>query len=774
MSATTPAAAGRFIGARVHRREDRRLLTGHGTYVDDIALPGMLHAAFVRSPLARAKITHIDTSAAEALPGVVAVWTGREPLPLLPLAPWPTPSQATLPATYPLAIDDVRFVGDPVAVVVADSRYIAEDACELVDVDYEPLPPLVDYRRAAEHPPIHPDLADNVSWALQSPDDPALDAAFVAAEHVFVETIRAGRVTNVPMETRGIVADWRPGADELVVWLSTQNPHQARDYFAQIHALAVNQVRVIMRDVGGGFGQKGFHGRDELCVTLLSRRLGRPVKWIEDRQENLIASNHARAEEVVVKVATSRDGVIEAIFVDFLDDVGAYPNFPPEAIPMVFQLMFPGPYRVPRYGWRVRTVFTNTCARSAYRGPWMLETTARETVMDMIARELGIDPAEIRRRNVLTPDDLPHTTPSGAQYTDISPAATLEQALELAGYDAFAAEQERARAEGRYLGMGISLYVEPTAMGGGSAFGVEVANVRVEPSGVVSVLMGTASHGQSLETTMAQVVAEHLGVPIEDVVLVQGDTATAPYGGGTAGTRSAVAAGGVARICALALREKVLEIAGHLLEAATGDLEIAEGVIAVKGSPEATITLAEVAAVAYGDTTRLPDGVEPGLEHTSRYSTPLRTFSNAAHVCTCEVDVRTGLVTLIDYVVSEDCGVMINPTVVEGQIAGGVVQGIGAALLEHMVYDEEGNPMAITFKDYLMPTAALVPDIRYGHVETPSSTPGGHKGVGEGGTIGAAAAVINAVADALSPWGARITTQPITPSRVLELVGAEA
>jgi carbon-monoxide dehydrogenase large subunit len=768
---TYPAAAGRFIGARVQRREDQRLLTGHGRYVDDVALPGMLHAAFLRSPLARARILSIDTTAAEALPGVVCVWTGRRELPLLPIAPWPSPSHATLPATHPLAIDDVRFVGDPVAVVVAESRYVAEDACELIDVEYEPLVPLVDYRLAMEAPPIHPDLADNVSWALESPHDPDLAAAFAACDHVFEETIRSGRVTNVPMETRGIVAQWQPGAEELTVWLSTQSPHQARDYFAQIHELAVNHVRVIMGDVGGAFGQKGFHGRDELCVTMLSRALARPVKWIEDRQENLMASNHARAEEVAVRVGTSHEGVIEAVFVDFLDDVGAYPNFPPEAVPMVFQLMFPGPYRVPHYGWRVRTVFTNTCARSAYRGPWMLETTARETVMDMLARELGIDRAEIRRRNVLRDGDLPHTTKSGATYEDISPAATLEQALELAGYDGFAARQERARSEGRHLGMGISLYVEPSAMGGGSAFGVEVANIRIEPTGMVNVLMGTASHGQSLETTMIQVVAEHLGVAIEDVVLVQGDTASAPYGGGTAGTRSAVTAGGAARISALQLRVKVLEIAAHLLEAAPADLEIADGVISVAGSPEVSITLAEIAAVAYGDTTRLPDGVQPGLENTARYSAPPWTYSNAAHVCTCEVDVETGIVTLLDYAVSEDCGVMINPMIVEGQIAGGVAQGIGSALLEHMPYNEDGNPLAITFKDYLLPSCDVVPDIRYAHIETPSSTPGGHKGVGEGGTIGAPAAIINAVADALSPWGARITSQPITPSMVLELVG---
>ncbi len=454
-------------------------------------------------------------------------------MPLVPLSDWPAPSGSAQPAAHPLAVDDVRYVGDPVACVVAASRYVAEDACELIDVDYEPLEPLVDYQRADEGPLVHPDLGSNVAFAAESPPDPELEAVFESADHVLVETIRAGRVSNVPMETRGLVARWEPGADQLTIWLSTQNPHQLRDYFAELHELPTNNVRVIMGDTGGAFGQKGFAGRDEVCVTLMARALARPVKWIEDRQENLMASNHARAEQTTVRVASTADGIIQAVHVDFLDDVGAYPNFPPEAIPMVFMLMFPGPYRVPATGGRSARCSPTTCMRSAYRGPWMLETTARETVIDLLARDLGIDRAEIRRRNVLQPEDLPHKTGSGLDYENVSPAATLEQVLEMSGYEAFKVEQEAARAQGRYLGLGVSLYIEPTAMGGGSSFGVEVANVRIEPSGKVNVLMGTASHGQSLETTMPQIVAEHLGVPLEDVTLVQGDTAVSPYGGGT-------------------------------------------------------------------------------------------------------------------------------------------------------------------------------------------------------------------------------------------------
>ncbi|HEY6761207.1 MAG TPA: xanthine dehydrogenase family protein molybdopterin-binding subunit [Baekduia sp.] len=765
----TRGGAGRFVGARVQRREDPRLLTGHGRYVDDVQLPGMVHAAFVRSPVARGAIRAIDVSEAQALPGVVAVLTGRDGWPLLP--PW-WPSEGQMPQLRPLAVDDVRFVGDPVAVVIAASRAIAEDACELVDVDYDVLEPVVSYLTAGAPgaPLVHPEMASNIVSATASPPDPDLDAAFAAADHVFSETIRSHRCTQVPMETRGLVATWEPGAGEMTVHLSGQVPHAARAYFAAALGLPESSVRVILGDVGGGFGQKAFHGRDELAVVLAARRVGRPVKWIEDRQENLTAASHAREEQMTVDLAVSAEGVIQAARIDHLVDAGSYPLQPADGTPGLVVAWFCGPYRIPAYGFSTTQVYTNTCALGPYRGPWAIETTAREIMMDIVARGLDLDPAELRRRNVLQAADLPYALPTGIVFDHVTPAATLEQVLELGGYDALRARQRAARAEGRLLGLGLSGYIEPTAFGGGRAMGIEAATIRVEPSGGVTVLMGLGSHGQGSETTMAQVIADHLGVALSDVVVVQGDTRSAPVGGGNAGSRAAVVGGAVAQLAAVKVRDKVFAIVAHLLEASPDDLQIEDGVVSVKGSPDAAVALTEVARIAYDDASRLPDGMEPGLEETARYSAPFATHSNATHLCVCEVDPDTGMVKILDYTVSEDCGVMINPTVVEGQIAGGVVQGIGGVLLEHAAYDEAGNPLAANFKDYLMPVADLVPDLRYGHVETPSSTPGGHQGAGEGGTIGAIAAVFNAVADALAPLGVRLTEQPLSPSRLLALI----
>jgi carbon-monoxide dehydrogenase large subunit len=746
--------AARFVGASVPRREDRRLLTGRGQFVDDVQLPGMLHVAFVRSPLARARIRSVGVAAAQELGGVVAVFTGQDGFPQLP--PW-WPSEAKVPAPGPLAVDDVRFVGDPVVIVVAESRYVAEDACELVDVEYEPLPPVVDYETAGRAGAElgHPELGTNVASTTASPPDPALDAAMSAADHVFKETIRSHRHAAVPMETRGIVASWSPASEELTVWMSGQAPHVARGYFSAALGLPEHAVRVIQKDVGGGFGQKAFQGRDELCVLMVAQRLGRPLKWIEDRQENLMAATHARQEQVTVELGVSDDGLIQGLRIEHLLDAGAYPAQPADGTPGLVIAWFTGPYKIPHYGFSTTQVYTNTCALGPYRGPWVIETTARETMLDIAARGVGIDPVELRRRNTIQAADLPHQLPTGIVFENISPAETLEQAVELSGYEAFREEQRRASADGRLLG-------------------IEAATIRIEPSGKVTVLMGLGSHGHSVETTMAQVVADALGVPFEDVILIQGDTASAPVGAGNLGSRSAVVGGAVAGICAQKVLGKVLDIAAHLMEAAPEDLELVAGMVAVKGSPSSRISLADVASVAYDAADRLPEGMEPGIEETTRYSAPFATHSNATHVCTCEVDRETGLVTLLGYTVSEDCGVMINPMVVEGQIAGGVVQGIGGVLLEHIPYDRDGNPLAVTFKDYLLPVAQLVPEIRIGHIETRSGTPGGHKGAGEGGTIGAVAAVVNAVADALAPLGVIVTTQPLSPSSVLSMIEESA
>ena len=774
---TSALTAGRFVGQSVRRKEDPRLLTGRGTYVDDVVVPGMLHAAFLRSDIARGRITRLDVDAARALDGVRAVLTAadlnhRAVGPMLP-SMFADGRQGPSAPMRALADGDVRFVGDPIAIVLAESRYVAEDACELVEVDYEQQRAVVDFERSEDDPElVHPELGSNVAGRMASPPDPELEEILATAPHVVTETFYQGRSTNVPMETRGIVAEWEPYGGQLHVRMSSQNPHEVRLCCSRILGVPEHCIRVSQSDVGGGFGQKYFMPREEMVVVLAAHLLGRPVKWIEDRRENLLASNHARTDRAVVTMALDDEGQILGARLDHLEDSGAYPMGGTGGVGMFVALLFPGPYRVPKLAWSTTAVWTNTCGRGAYRGPWMFETVAREQMLDVVARTIGIDPLELRRRNVVHREDLPYPAVSGMVYDHVSPEETLEQAAAIVGYDDFRATQRSARAEGRFLGIGIGLYIEPqTGMG---ALGVEAAIVRVEPSGTVTVLVGSGSHGQSLETTVAQVVAEHLGVDVDDVSVVQGDTASAPFGAGTGGSRSGPILSAAARQAALDVKDKALQIAAHLLEAAPNDLDLDGGHVTVRGTPTRSVPLAEVARVAYSESDLLPPGVEPGLEVVSRFKAPPVMYSNACHVCTCEVDPATGRVTITRYVVSEDCGVMINPMVVEGQIAGGVVQGIGGALYEEVVYDEDGNPLTTTFMDYLVPTAAESPAIEYGHVETPASTPGGHKGMGEGGAIGSPPAVFNAVADALAPLGVRLTRTPLGPSQLVAAIDAAA
>jgi carbon-monoxide dehydrogenase large subunit len=767
---SAPVAA-RFVGQSVQRKEDRRLLTGHGQYVDDVAPAGLLHGAFLRSELAKAAIAGIDTSAAAALPGVVAVFTWAEFNGRFGEA-WHAMLGEQLVVPPPLAITDVRHVGDPVAFVVAESRYVAEDACDLIAVDYEPGEPAVDYSTAAGDT----ERIVHAAWGLPSnamvampftPLTPDLDAAFADATHVVECTIEQNRYVPVPMETRGIVASWTPGRDELDVVCSTQSVHETRNFFARYLNVPEGNVRVTARDVGGGFGQKMFVFREECAVVLASRLLGRPVKWIEDRRENLISAPHSRNELGRVRVAVDGDGTIQAITVDHVADVGAYPACPAVMDPG----LLPGPYRIPRLGFSTSMAWTNTMGKGAYRGPWMFETTAREMALDVTAAQIGMDPVEFRRKNLLSAADLPFTSPSARVFEEITPLETLEQALAILDYEAFRREQAAARAEGRYLGVGISVYVEPTSMGSPTLY-TEAATVRVEASGKVVAYMGTTSHGQSIETTMAQIVADTLGVPYDDVTIVQADTQSTPYGPGTGGSRTAVIAGGAAREATEAVRAKVLAIAAHAMEASPDDLEISDGSVSVRGTPTRAMTLKEVAKLAYTMVDQLGPDVGAGLEATVRFR-PSRfpTWSNATHVCVVEVDANTWMPRIKRYIVSEDCGRMINPRIVEGQIFGGVVQGIGGVVLEDFVYDADGNPLTTTFMDYLLPTASDVPDIEVGHIETVSTTnPGGYKGMGEGGAIGAHAAVANAIADALAPFGVRVTKTPLGPHDIFKLV----
>jgi aerobic carbon-monoxide dehydrogenase large subunit len=777
MVMTAPAGTARYAGTRTPRVEDARLVAGEGSFVDDVSLPGMLHACFVRSPVARARIEAIDTSEALALPGVVAVFTAGD-LNGDVREQWHTAIGREAPETPhpPLADGEVRFVGDPVALVVAKDRYVAEDASELVIVDYDPLPPVADYAAAGETDAlVHEGYPGNVVGRMAGMPPTDVEAAFAAAPHVVAETFVQQAYAAVPMETRGMVLDWSRLSGELTIWAGSQVPHEVRIFCARLLGLAENRIRVIVRDTGGGFGQKAFVQREEMSLMLAVRRLPGPVKWIEDRRENLLAAGQARHEHGAAAMAFDEDGTILAARMDHVQDTGAYPTPWPVGSASVVGALFPGPYRVPLATFTSTSMFSNTQGRTPYRGPWQFESLAREVLLDIAARRIGIDPVELRRRNILAYDDLPYVSANGMPYADATPRETFEQALTMLDYDAFRREQAEARAAGRYIGVGTATYIEPTTPGFG-VYATEAATIRIEPSGQVNVYMAGGSSGNSIETTVVQMTADVLSVDIGDVSTIQGDTAVTPFGGGTCGSRSGSMTAGAIAEAGGRLRERLVTLAAHHLGVAPDQVELAGGRASAPGPDDASVSYAELAQLAYFAPDRLPPGLESGLEVSARYTTPSRfVWANATHVCTCEVDVATGQVTLLRYIVSEDCGPMVNPNVVEGQIAGGTVQGIGGALFEHLAYDPDGNPLATTFMDYLLPTAAEVPVIEYGHVETQGPGAGGYKGVGEGGAIGSPPAVVNAVADALTPFGVTITRLPLDPATVAGLIdGATA
>jgi carbon-monoxide dehydrogenase large subunit len=764
--------AARYAGERLRRVEDARLLTGHGTFVDDVSLPGMLHACFVRSPFARAAVRRIDGSAALALPGVHFVFTAADLNPGV-REQWHTSLGPRMPETPrpPLAEDEVRFVGDPVALVVAESRYLAEDAAERVEVDYEPLPAVVDYGEAEQSETlVHASHGSNLIGRFAPLPGSALDDVFDSAAHVVSETLHQQAVTPAPLEGRGLVVDYSRSTGELTIYASTQTPHEVRLFCSRLLGMPEHRIRVLTRDTGGGFGQKVMVQRDEMVLMLAAPKTGAPLKWVEDRRENLLAAGKSRQEHAEVRMAFDADGAIQAAYIDFVQDCGAYPTPWPVGTAASVGMLFPGPYRVPRAGFAARTVYTNTVGRMPYRGPWQFESLAREVLLDIAARQIGMDPVELRRRNLLRRDELPYANPNGMTYDNISPLETFEQALEMLDYEGFRARQAEARREGRYLGVGLSNYVEPSTPGQGY-YGTEAATIRIEPSGRVNVYVAGGSSGNSIETTVVQLAADALGASIEDVNTIQGDTAVTGFGAGTAGSRSASMTAGAVRETARVLRERIVAIAARELGAAADEIELCDSRAAVRGRPEAARSLQQIAHLAYFDTRKLPPGVPAGLEASARYSAEAQTiWVNATHLCTCEVDVETGRVEILRYIVSEDCGPMINPNVVEGQIAGGTVQGIGGVLFEHLAHDADGNPVTTTFMDYLLPTATDVPAIEYGHIETPGPGPGGYKGVGEGGAIGAPPAVVNAVADALSPFGVKLTRLPLSPARIAALL----
>jgi carbon-monoxide dehydrogenase large subunit len=767
----------RFVGARIPRVEDRRLLTGRGRYIDDLQPPNLLHATFLRSSVAHARVARVDVDAARLAPGVVAVFTGVEMAKLCgPVALPNMGPNIHLPEFHPLATDRVRFVGDPLAMVVATSRYLAEDAAELIEVDYDPLPVVADYETALDPavPPLFDDIGSNVV-GTSSTTAGDLATAFAAADRVLEVTLRQHRVANAPMETRGAIADYDPASEELTYHAATQSPHGLRMQLARTLGLPMERIRVLAGDVGGAFGLKGGVSRENFCLAAASRQLGRPVKWIEDRNEHLLASGHAREEMVTARVAVTDDGAVLAIDVDLLMDQGAYPwvPYPASLFAGMIERLLPGPYHLQAYAIRSTILATNKCTYVAYRGPWEMETWVRERLLDVVAHELDLDPAEVRRRNLVAgdPDDRLIT---GASLAGVSSRESLDRALELIGYAAFRVEQAAARAEGRHLGIGFATFIEASPGPADMRNGSEQARVRLEPDGHVTVITAQAPHGQGHETTLAQLAADELGVPLEHVRVVHGDTQLTPVSMvGTGGSRAAPWASGAVITTARRLKEKVLGIAAELLEISPADLDITDGLIVPRGVPEKAMPLAKLASRAILNPASLPPGVDRELEAFETFDGTGITgsgWSGGTHACTVEVDIETGRVTILRYVAVEDCGPVINPAIVEGQIAGGVAQGIGAVLYEHCVYDEDANPLTGTFVDYLLPTAVEIPTIEIDHLETDPDGELGFRGVGEGGAIVAPATLTSAIEDALHPLGVRIREQHLSPARILALV----
>jgi carbon-monoxide dehydrogenase large subunit len=734
----------------------------------------MLHACFVRSPFARAKINGIDASAALATPGVRAVFTAADLNPDVKEA-WHAVAGKDIPDTPrpPLAEGEAKFVGDPVALVVAESRYVAEDAVELVDVDYQALPAIADFtqaiRMAADSDVVvHEAYPDNVAGGMGgAPPD---EETFSSAAHVVSENVYQQIYAPVPIETRGLVVEWEGSSEELTMWASTQTPHELRAFCARLLGIPAQNVRVIMRDTGGGFGQKVVPMREDMCIMLAARKVPAALKWIEDRRENLMSAGQARHVDGNVRMAFDADGNILAADIDFVQDVGAYPTPYPVLTTAAIGMFFPGPYRVPKASFNYQTVFSNTAGLAAYRGPWQYETLTREILLDIAARKMHMDPVELRRRNILRGDDMPYVNPNGMPYDHVAPADTFEQAVKILDHEGFRKEQRDALTQGRYIGLGFSAYIEPTGAATGH-LATEGATIRMEPTGKINVYVNGGSTGNSIETTVVQLTADALGADIGDVATIQGDTAVTPYGAGTQGSRSGPMTAGAVNEAGTMLRKQIVAMAAHRLGVEQADIELGGSKAVVRDDPSKSVSFADIAYRSYYEPQQLPQGMAATLEATARFtSQTMIHWANATHACTCEVDVQTGHVTLTRYIVSEDVGPMINPNVVEGQIAGGTVQGIGGALLENMAYDDDGNPLSSTFVDYLLPTATEVPQIEFGHVEIPGPGVGGYKGCGEGGAIGSTPAVINAINDALAPLGVTLTRLPASPAAIVELI----
>ncbi|MDR5682875.1 MAG: xanthine dehydrogenase family protein molybdopterin-binding subunit [Armatimonadota bacterium] len=773
-------AVTQVFGARVRRREDPRLVTGTASYTDDLTLPDLCYAVFVRSPHAHARIRRVDTARAASVPGVVSILTGADiegkvnPIPCAWLVP---NADLKTPAHPAIAKDRVRYVGDPVAVVVAQTRAAAYDAAALVEVDYEPLPPVVDLEEAlAGKVLVHDDVPNNTAlrWAVNGGD---YDAAVGQPE---VRTLRQRLVNQrlIPnaMETRATMAQYNSGSGELTIWSTTQNPHIARVLLSGTVGVPEHKLRVVAPEVGGGFGSKIPHYPEEAVVGHLAMRLGRPVKWTEDRRENYQATTHGRDHIEDVEIAFRPDGTIVGIKVRTLANLGAYLSTAAPGVPTIlYGLMLSGPYRIPNISCEVVGLFTNTTPVDAYRGAGRPEATyILERMMDLVARELGVDPVDIRRRNFIRRDEFPYTVATGITYDSGDYERALDRALEILDYPKARAEQEQARRQGRHLGIGFSSYVEICGLGPSKVAGAvgfqgglwESAVVRVHPTGKVTVFTGASPHGQGEETTFAQIVAHELGIPLDDIDVVHGDTDAIPMGWGTYGSRTTAVGGTSVHLAAQRVKEKAARLAAHQLEVSVDDLVFEGGRFHVKGAPDRGMTIQEVALQAYL-AWNLPEGFEPSLEANAFYDPSNFVYPFGTHICVVEVDSDTGHTRILRYVAVDDCGRVINPLIVDGQVHGGIAQGIAQALWEFAAYDGAGNLLTGSMAEYAVPRAGWLPTIETDRTETPTPVnPMGVKGVGETGTIASTPAVVNAVMDALAPMGVRHIDMPLLPETV--------
>jgi aerobic carbon-monoxide dehydrogenase large subunit len=756
---TIPGLSGRYTGKSIRRVNDRRLVTGAGQYVDDVRIPGTVHAAFVRSPYAHAIIKSIDASAALDTEGVITVITGRDLPSLMP----PIISRPDLPPDrtlerYPITPDKARFAGDAVAVVIARTEQLARDAAELVRVDYEPLEAVTDPRKALEDgaPKLYEDWDSNLGflWEVEHGD---LQGAFEHAEHEVSVELYNQRVHVTFIEPRCVMAHWDPNTEEMNVWASTQVPHTVRGGIAASLDLAEYQVRVVAPDVGGAFGAKGGIYPEYLLFPAISKHLGMPVHWAETRSECFLATNHGRDQTQLLRAAVDSDGKVQGLEVNIYGNVGAYNAAP---VPTRSGVMSTGPYHIRNLHTRVYGVMTNTTQIGAYRGAGRPEAAYMlERLMNAISDQLDLDPVEVRRRNFVPPDAFPYLGATGAEYDSGDYAKTLDEALRLVDYPEFRRQQEAARSEERYIGIGFGVYCEFAGPGWDSA------SVRVHPSGAISVTTGTSPHGQGQETSLAQIVADVLGVDIETIRVRASDTAITPQGVGTFGSRGTSIGGSAMLQAAQKVLEKAKQIAAGQLEVAIEDIEHSESGFSVRGAPDQNISFKEVAKAAY--TPGLPDGLELGLEETGFFTPKGRTFPFGVHVAIVEIDPESGELDVNRYVAVDDCGPMINPKLVEDQVVGGLAQGFGQALQEQIVYDESGQLLTGTLMDYGPPRAHQLPNFETSHTITPSPfNPLGVKGVGEAGTTGAPPALVNAALDALKPFGVTHLDMPLTPERI--------